>query len=72
MIPSFCLTRLNHYYNTDPMINANQRYELSQADIDALDAEDYAVFLATGDPASEERLAPEVLELIEEFRCFDL
>ena len=44
----------------------------TQAEIDAFDAEEYALFLATGTPAPEEPLAPTALGYVEMFREFDL
>ena len=66
MIPSFCLTRLNHRFNT------MSQHVFTQAEIDAFDAEEYALFLATGTPAPEEPLAPTALGYVEMFREFDL
>ena len=44
----------------------------TQAEIDAFDAEEYALFLATGTPSPEEPLAPTALGYVEMFREFDL
>ena len=68
MIPPFCLTRLNQRFNT---MSTNYTV-FTQAEIDAFDAEEYALFLATGTPTPEEPLAPEALGYVEMFREFDL
>ena len=68
MIPSFCLTRLNQRFNT---MSTNYTV-FTQAEIDAFDAEEYAVFLATGTPAPEEPLAQVALGYVEHYREFDL
>ena len=69
MIPSFCLTRLNHRLNTMTQTNYTV---FTQAEIDAFDAEEYALFLATGTPSPEEPLAQTALGYVEMFREFDL
>ena len=48
------------------------QHVFTQAEIDAFDAEEYALFLATGTPAPEEPLAPTALGYVEMFREFDL
>ena len=69
MIPSFCLTRLNCKLNTMP---TNDFTLYTQAEIDEFDAEEYALFLATGSPVPEEPLAPTALGYVAMYREFDL